>query len=193
MARRGSGAGAARTLVVYYSRSGHTRRIAEEVAAALGADLEEIREPGDRSGLFGYARCALEALFGASAEIGAPRRDPSGYEQVVVGTPVWYAAVSTPVRTYLWVERPRLPRVAFFLTHGGFGRERVLGQMSALAGQRPVAELALRLREIESGEHREKVASFARSLRSGPARAAERPPRKGAASRGRGSRGRGPP
>jgi len=160
------------TLVVYYSRSGHTGRVAEEIAAALGADLEEIREPAERGGVLGYLRCALEAIWGASAEIEAPRRDPAGYELVVVGTPVWYAAVSTPVRTYLWVEKARLPRVAFFLTHGGFGRERVLGQMAALAGKSPVAELALRLEEIESGADREKVASFARAVRSARARAA---------------------
>jgi flavodoxin len=160
-----------RTLVVYYSRSGHTREVAREVAAALGADLEEIGEPTDRTGVLGYLKSALEAIWGASSEIGPPRFDPGSYELVVIGTPVWYAAVSTPVRTYLWVERDRLPRVAFFLTHGGMGSDRVFGQMSALAGKRPTAKLALRVREIEGGEQRGKVSSFAKSLLPSAARA----------------------
>jgi hypothetical protein len=98
---------------------------------------------------------------------------------VVVGSPVWYASVASPARTYLWLERDRLPQVAFLLTHGGFGAERALGQMRTLAGKRPVARLVVREREVESGSHAGKVASFARSLLA----SAERP-RPGRAKRG---------
>ena len=101
----------------------------------------------------------------------------------MVGTPVWYAAVSSPVRTYLWMERDRLPRVAFFLTHGGFGSDRVLAQMSELAGKRPVARLVVRRREIEGGVQAEKVARFASAVAGAlRARGAARPRR---ARRGR--------
>jgi len=171
----------ARVLVVYYSRDGHARQVAGEVAAALGADLEEIRDPADRTGMLGYLRCAAEALLGASAEIERPAHDPGGYELVVVGTPVWYAAVSSPVRTYLWMERERLPRVAFFLAHGGFGSERVLAQMTALAGKRPAARLVLRQREIEDGAQGGKVARFAKDVEGALRGAAARSRRAGRA------------
>jgi flavodoxin len=36
------------TLVLYYSRSGHTRAIAEAVAAELDADLEPLIDELDR-------------------------------------------------------------------------------------------------------------------------------------------------
>jgi hypothetical protein len=168
-----------RILVVHFSRTGNTREVARELAAALGADLEEIGDPADRTGTLGYLRCALEAVLGVSAEIEPPRRDPARYELVVVGSPVWYASVASPARTYLWLERDRLPQVAFLLTHGGFGAERALGQMRTLAGKRPVARLVVREREVESGSHAGKVASFARSLLA----SAERP-RPGRAKRG---------
>jgi len=153
-----------RALVVYYSRSGHTRQVAERIAKGLAADLDAIGEPADRTGNLGYLRCALEAIFGVSSEIERPKLDPSAYDLVVVGTPVWYAAVSTPVRTYLWVERDRLPRLAFFLTHGGMGAERVFGQMRGLAGRRPLAELAVRVRDLESGVYEGKADAFAKGL-----------------------------
>jgi flavodoxin len=42
------------TLVVYFSRSGHTQQMAREIAQKCGADLEEIRERGAREGAWGY-------------------------------------------------------------------------------------------------------------------------------------------
>ena len=71
---------AARALVVFYSRSGGTRRVAEAIAAGLGADLEEIGDATDRGGVLGYLRCAAEALLGASTEIDRPAKDPASYD-----------------------------------------------------------------------------------------------------------------
>jgi flavodoxin len=178
---------AARVLVVYYSRTGNTGRIARSISAALRADLLEIGDRVDRGGAIGYVRSALEALLGASTEIEPPKRAAAGYDLVVVGTPVWVSAVCSPVRTYLWMERERLPQVAFFLTHGGSGSERALGQMAALAGKRPVARLVVREDDLSSGASREKVADFAESIlaslaRPGRKRAGPRPRKARAAS-----------
>ena len=159
--------GGARVLVVHYSRTGNTRRVAGAIARALGADSEQIADRADRAGPLGYLRSALEAILGASTGIGPPGRDVAGYDLVVVGTPVWYASVSSPVRTWLRLVRRRLPEVAFFLTHGGMGAERVMSQMAALAGKRPAARLVVRRRDLESGADREKVEAFARSLARG--------------------------
>ncbi len=163
-----------RILVVHYSRTGRTRRIAEALAEALGADVEPIRDPADRRGVAGYLRSGLESLLAASGPIERPAHDPGRYDLVVVGTPVWATGVSTPVRTWLWRERDRISRVAFFLTHGGLGASRVFGQMTELAGKTAVATLALREGEIARGRHEEKVAAFAAEVQQRAARAARR-------------------
>jgi menaquinone-dependent protoporphyrinogen IX oxidase len=152
-------------LVVYYSRTGHTRVLAEGIARALGADLEEIRDRTDRCGVAGYLRSGLEALLGASAEIERPRHDPGRYGLVVVGGPVWNASVSTPVRTYLWLERDRLPAVAFFASFGSVGADRALARMAAIGRRRPVATLAVRELETAAGVPRERIKAFAAAVR----------------------------
>ena len=159
-----------RTLVVSYSRSGNTRRLARAIAKALGADHEEIQDRADRAGITGYLRCALEAFFEASTEIGPPRHDPADYDLVVVGTPVWATSVSSPVRTFLWLERQRLPAVGFFATLGGVGSEHAFGQMRGLAGKAPTSTLAIRENELARGVPAERVARFAEKLRAGAAR-----------------------
>ncbi|WP_242343451.1 flavodoxin family protein [Anaeromyxobacter terrae] len=168
-------------LVVYFSRSGHTRRLAAAIARALGADLEEIRDRADRQGLTGFVRCELETILGVTNVIERPRHDPARYDLVVVGGPVWMASVSTPVRTFLWLERERLPKLAFFVTLGGIGSDRAFGQMRKLAGKAPLATLAVREGELADGVAPVRVRAFADALRAAvktPARRRRsRPPR----------------
>ncbi|MFA5869173.1 MAG: hypothetical protein WC941_05670 [Candidatus Bathyarchaeia archaeon] len=58
-----------KTLIVYYSRDGSTRKVAEELKAQLGADIEEITEPKGRGGPLGWIRSGKEASSGAIVPI----------------------------------------------------------------------------------------------------------------------------
>ena len=48
-------------LCIYYSRTGNTKKAMEEIAAALDAELAELRDNADRSGWRGWLRCGLPA------------------------------------------------------------------------------------------------------------------------------------
>ena len=105
--------------MVYYFRSGTTRKIAEAVSEALTCDREEIVEAKSRAGFFGYIRSLVEARQKRPSVIAPAKLDASSYDLVVIGTPVWGWSVSSPVRAYLMANRDRLPEVAFFCTLGG--------------------------------------------------------------------------
>lgn len=49
-------------LCIYYSRTGNTKKAMEEIAAALDAELAELRDNADRSGWRGWLRCGLDAM-----------------------------------------------------------------------------------------------------------------------------------
>lgn len=166
-----------KVLVAYYSRTGHTKRLAQAIASALRAELEEIQDPTDRSGLLGYLRSGVEAYAGVLVPVARPRRDPADYDVVVVGSPVWSMSVSPPVRTYLWHEHGRLPQVAFVATLGGMGAERAFEQMKKVAGRAPIATLAVRESVLEHSLPRDEVDGFAEAVLAG----AQRRPRRGKA------------
>ncbi len=156
---------AVRVLVVHYSRSGRTQVMAEALAAALRADLEELREPGSgREGALGFALSAIDTLLGTSADLAPPAKDPSAYDLVAIGGPVWLHRPASPVLAYLNLQRDRLPRVAFFATYDWMGHEKALRRMSAAAGKAPVGQLALRRAELSSSEAAGRVARFAQDL-----------------------------
>jgi len=154
----------ARTLVVYYSRTGRTRRIAREIAEALGADVERIEEPGDRSGFFGYWRSGREAYRKLSPVIEPAVRDPSRYALVVFGTPVWAGHVSSPVRAYIGAHAGQFRSMALFCTHGGSSAAKVFDEISGLVGLEPVATLSVKEREIELDAYADRLRAFVESV-----------------------------
>jgi len=158
-----------RVLVVYCSRTGHTEAVARQIAAQCGADIEAIEDVAtDRSGLVGYVRCALEALLGVQAPIRRARCAPKNYDLVIVGTPVWFWNMSSPVRTYLNRHGAEMRQVAFFCTLGGSGQGKVFDDMSRLCDKPAVAHLSLTQQQVDARQTLLQVTCFARELR--PAR-----------------------
>jgi menaquinone-dependent protoporphyrinogen IX oxidase len=157
-----------RCLIVYYSRTGTTRRVVEALSRELDCDVEEIVESRSRLGMIGYIRSAFEARRQRLVAIEASKCDPSAYDLVVVGTPVWAWSLSSPVRAWLNATRGRLPDVAIFCTLGGAGDARVLGQMRDIIGKSPRAGLVVTARDMSSGDYREQVLTFAKALRQSP-------------------------
>lgn len=139
---------ASRILVVYYSRSGHTQQLAQRIAEAVGADVDAIAEHTDRSGPLGYVRSLYEALRERTPDITSSAHDPAAYSLVIVGTPIWAASPSSPVRSYLQRSHDALRSVAFFCTCGGSGGERAFAQMSRVCGQQPTTTLIVRASEL---------------------------------------------
>jgi len=154
-------------LLVYYSRSGHTRRLAEQIAEHCGADIEEIVDSVGRRGVLGFLRSLLEALLRLPAPIEPSRRSPRNYDTVIVGSPVWAGQVPSPVRSYLRRNRGRFRRVAFFCSHRGSGYRRVLHHLGALCGRGAVATLALSEDDVAQRRHGGAVGRFSRAVSGG--------------------------
>lgn len=144
-----------KTLVTFYSWScGNTQRIAEMVAAALGADLDIIRTvepyPQDYDRTVEQAQREVNAGFRPALE--PPACDPARYDRIVIGTPTWWYTMAPAVATYLaahdWTGKIVVP----FSTHAGWPGH-VLGDIAnACVGAR--IERPFDVRFDSSGESR---------------------------------------
>ena len=116
-----------KTLVVYFSASGVTARAAKEVAAAVGADLYEIRpeQPytaSDLDWMDKRSRSTLEMNDPACRPaIAEPVEQMEQYDTVFVGFPVWWYVepriVDTFLESYDFSGKTLIP----FATSGGSG------------------------------------------------------------------------
>ena len=154
-----------RALVVYYSRTGYTKKVAEELAKAMQCDAEEIIDTVNRKGPIGFMNSGRQAGNKSLTKLQPIAKDPSQYDLVIVGTPVWARHVSTPVRTYLAENKDRLKNVAWFCTEGSTGSEATFADMEEVAGKKPKATLTIVTADMKSGSYAEKAKQFAGSLK----------------------------
>jgi len=85
-----------KTLVAFYSRDGHTKRVAEIIANALNAELDEIVDKKPRKGFLGFLRAGYDATRRKTTEISFTK-NPTDYDIVVIGTPVWNSRVTPAI------------------------------------------------------------------------------------------------
>ena len=138
-------------LVVFFSRTGTTRGVAEGIARATGADLEELREARSRLGILGWLRSGYEGTYRRPSEPLALQHELGEYDIVFIGSPTWSRSLSSPVRGFLEKYRTALPRVALFATCAGRGADEVLTQMASLLDQPALAKLALLELDVKHG------------------------------------------
>jgi len=154
-----------KALLVYYSRTGFTRRVAEEIAKRLDCDLCELQEEHPRAGIVGYLRSAFEAYTGHLPALREPEYELGKYALLILGSPIWAGRVCAPMRALL--AQPLGPgQIAVFVTYGGMGAGKVLDSLAALAGKAAVARLALTARESDANAMAHKVDAFVAAVRA---------------------------
>ncbi|MFK7938770.1 MAG: hypothetical protein AB8B82_05285 [Roseovarius sp.] len=106
------------TGIVYYSRSGHSKRLAITLAKRLNGTLIPLSDPKYPMGALGYMRAGYDSL--RQRCVLAPQRFEtlSTFDQIVICGPVWTSYPATPVRALLRTDAGFPVRVALFLTSG---------------------------------------------------------------------------
>jgi len=155
-----------RILVVYYSLGGNTQRVARDLAAHLGADLQRIRERTHRRGFLGYVRAAFDSLRERRVPLMDVARDAAEYDLTIVGTPIWTGRITPAVRTYLESIRGRPRNIAFFTTSGNNRIDKVLPTMQRLVDLQSIAAIGFSAQELRDAAcYENKLTAFLAGVR----------------------------
>jgi flavodoxin len=152
-----------KTLIVYYSRHNHTRIVGQEIAKKLGAEVEEIQDTKDRMGLFGWFNSAFDEELRTPTKIKSHLKDPSKYDLIVIGTPIWDGIVPC-VLEYLKQNKNKFKKVAFFITFGA-SAENASYLMSEILNKKPLAVLELQDRKIILKKADKEISEFCGKLK----------------------------
>ena len=141
-------------LIVYYSWSnGNTKRIAEELQAATGADMVRIETVtpyvGDYNAV--VAQGKREADSGFMPEIKPTGIDISAYDVIAVGTPTWWYTMAPAVLTFLKSTDFSNKTVIPFMTNGGWPGKVIKNMKAACKGAECRLEKEIRF-DSEGGD-----------------------------------------
>jgi len=125
-----------KSVILYYSRTGKTRFLAEKLGDELGADLAEIRDLKERRGLSGFLGGVRDAHLGLKTEVAPSSFDLSNYEVVIFGTPVWAYSPTPAVSTFLDKCNLVNKKVILFVTSRGVGYRRAINILKDIVEER---------------------------------------------------------
>lgn len=120
---------AAKTLVAYFSATGRTKKVAENLASVIGADRYEILpaipySERDLDWRNGYSRSSMEMRDPDSRpELTDASADVDGHDVIFLGFPIWWHTAPSIIRTFLESYSFSWKKIILFATSGGDGMD----------------------------------------------------------------------
>lgn len=106
-----------KTLTIYYSYTGKTKKIAESAAKQEAADLIEVREKNTRSKFNAYVFGSLAARRQKQSDLQPFNADFSVYDKIIIAMPIW-AGYPAPAMNTIINLLPKGKNVALIMTSG---------------------------------------------------------------------------
>lgn len=123
-----------KSVVVYYSQTGGTEKVAKEFARQLGLDTlikVELANPYDGTYDETIARCQKEMEGGEVSPLKAPGVDVAAYDTVFLGYPIWFGTYALPIKSLLKEVNLDGKVVVPFCTFGSGGRQSAEADLKA--------------------------------------------------------------
>jgi flavodoxin len=118
-----------KTIVLYYSRTRKTAKVAETLAKELGSDINEIKDSKQRNNVLNYIGASMDAFRENKTEISPSTVDLSPYGLVYIGTPVWAGKPTPAIVSLIDNCNFQGKDVILFATLGGSGGKRTIERM----------------------------------------------------------------
>ena len=133
-------ADAPKVLVLFYSQTTNTLTVAQEIANALGADMEEILpvQPYDGTYQETISRGMMERQAGTLPELQPLKSDLSAYDVIFLGYPIWFGTYAPPVAALLEQVDLSGKKIVPFCTFGSGGLD---ASVKDLAAKQPGADI----------------------------------------------------
>jgi len=154
-------------LIAYYTRTGNTERVAKDLAKKLEGDLEPISDKKRRTGIWGWILGGRDAMKKELTEIGPQSKDPTRYDLVILGSPVWSWTLVPAIRTYVEHQKKAFNNMAFFVTSGDTDAAKLQKAFEEASGKKMLAFAGFNTAELKDKEtYAKKMDAFAQQIKS---------------------------
>ena len=125
-----------RSLVVYYSQSGTTEKVANIIQKKTGADIERIETVNPYSGDMGAIAGAFmgERRDGKVRDLKPMKAKVADYDTIYVGYPIWAGTFAGPMHSFVKTADLKGKVIVPFCTFGSGGNTSIPDLKAALPG-----------------------------------------------------------
>jgi flavodoxin len=161
----GGSTGRASILVVYFSWSGNTRRVADIIADLTGCDIVEIEVLEPYSSVYNEvtARARQELDNDVRPELKTRVEDMDEYDTLIVGTPIWSSRLAPAVKSFLASYDLSGKNIAPFCTHGGSGTAQSVNNIRSVCPHSTILQ-SLAISGSRAGNSRNDVERWLRTI-----------------------------
>lgn len=121
-----------KTLVVYYSKTGTTKRVAQSVAEKSASDFDEIQ-------------------YDEAAKSIKSRHNPADYERVILLSPVWALSLAEPMKLYLAKYKSGIKKYNLIVTCGSMGHRGCVKNCKSIIGIPPEKSMKIKSKAVKEG------------------------------------------
>ena len=111
-----------KTLIVFYSYTGNTRKLANHIHTTIGGDIVEIETvalyEGEYNSVVKQGQDEVNSGYKSAIKALAVQLDK--YDTIILGTPVWWYTVAPAVLTFLTENNFAGKKIIPFATNGGW-------------------------------------------------------------------------
>jgi flavodoxin len=122
-------------IIAYYSYSGVTKKVAEEICEMVGGYVFEIQTidayPSDYRSILKQSE--MEIGSGYKPTLKNSMETLSNYDVIFIGFPVWHGTIAPPVVSFLSAHNLAGKTIIPFCTHGGGGAGNSFKAVSSLS------------------------------------------------------------
>lgn len=129
-------------LIAYFSNSGNTREIADQIHRKVGGDLFEIQPVKPYPHIYEVLtkQAKEELASGTHPALKADVENMGSYDVVFIGHPIWWGTFPAPVRTFLSAYDFSGKTLVPFCTHAGSGQGHSVTDISKLCPRATLLE-----------------------------------------------------
>lgn len=139
--------------IVFYSRTGTGRAVAERLASITGWPMHEVQDASPRSGLMGDLRCVADCVFKRSPEVRYGGPTLNQFDHVVLIAPVWLRSLAAPMGAFLRKQGRMVKTYSVVCVMSGYGGFRAVDDMADILQSRPRSILLLKQYDVLAGDY----------------------------------------
>ena len=155
-------------LVVMYSFSGTSRRIAEVLHQQQSWPVAEVLEPQVRHGVQSTWRSLLDRVLQRQASIRYEGPPPNEFDAVVLVAPSWAYRYGGPMARFLTDHKECLPDVSVLaVTNARVGNQSLQSDIDQLLDRSSFLSMAFTKRELDFANAANRILAFGNAIKAG--------------------------